>query len=223
MNNTPVLIIEDELIIQENLARIIKEIGYPKIYQASSYNEAIEILSKNKINLLLIDVNLGKNKKSGLDIAQYLLNNNISVPFFFVTANSDLATLEKAKAFNPLGYIVKPFTKEMILANLKIHFNAKQTNLIEVKEKGKTIKIEVSKILFLKAYGAYVILHMLNKEKYLIRSSLKKLTEDKLTQDFVQVHKSYLVNKKFIKSYSHQSIKIDTYEIPIGRKYKEQL
>lgn len=223
MNNTPVLIIEDELIIQENLARIIKEIGYSKIHQASSYEEAVNILTLHNIKLLLIDVNLGKNKKTGLDIANYLAQNNIDTPFFFVTANSDYATLERAKSFNPLGYIVKPFTKEMILANLEIHFNSNKAPLLEVKDKGKTIKLDISKILFLKADGVYVELQMLNKSKYLIRTSLKKLSQETLPPDFIQVHKSYVVNKRFIKSHSHQSIIIENYEIPIGRKYKEQL
>lgn len=219
--NANILVVEDELIIQENLVRIINEIGYKNIFKASSFEETIKMLDTQTINLVLLDVNLGKNKKSGLDIANYIKENKLNIPFFFVTANSDYATLEKAKSYSPLGYIVKPFSKEVVLANLEIHFNSKIKDSIEIRDKGKTLKIDLAKVLFVKSDGVYVEIQMLNGNKYLKRTSLKKLSDEYLTNNFIQIHKSYIINKKFIKSQTHQSVKIDDFEIPVGRTYRD--
>lgn len=93
---------------------------------------------------------------------------------------------------------------------------------IEIKEGKKTHIINLEDVYFVKGLREYVVWNI--KEKNII--SLQSLREIEVTlkeKGFVRIHKSYIVNRKYINIIQTNSVTINQEEIPIGRKYKDNL
>ncbi|RLJ80991.1 sigma 54-interacting transcriptional regulator [Pedobacter alluvionis] len=112
-----VLIVEDQFIEANNLEIMLEEAGYLVCGMAKSVQEAIKIIDARTPDLALVDIQL-KGGLSGIDLAVILKQRNI--PFIYVSANSDHATLIKAKATQPYGFIVKPFRERDLIVTLEI-------------------------------------------------------------------------------------------------------
>ena len=83
-------------------------------------------------------------------------------------------------------------------------------------------KIRLKDLAFIKSDNIYLELHCYDKNKFLIRSTLKKFLE-KLPNNFLQCHKSYIVNYNYINSFNSKSLIINEEEIPISSKFKDNL
>lgn len=115
---THILVVEDEPFIAQDIADFLEDAGF-KIqevcYDAASAEES---LSVRKPDLCILDVNLGKGP-DGISLAQKI-NQNWQVPFIFLTSYTDDATLERAKATMPYGYISKPINFDSLKSTIKI-------------------------------------------------------------------------------------------------------
>ena len=118
MKRLKVLIVEDEMIISESVKQSLLKLNYDVVGIASRYIQALEMLESLEVNLVLIDINLN-GLKNGIDLAKHI-QENYNIPFIYVTANSDFATLEKAKSTHPLGYLVKPFSEENLHSAIEV-------------------------------------------------------------------------------------------------------
>lgn len=111
-----VLIVEDAVIIAEDLAASVEELGYEMVGITDNAPEAYELIENKKPDVALLDINLGT-EIDGLDIAKKL-NEEYQLPFIFITAFSSKQTQEKIASLNPKGYLVKPFENEELEAAL---------------------------------------------------------------------------------------------------------
>lgn len=102
-----IIVVEDELIIAHDIKGILEQEDYEAIINIVNVDQAIEAIETENPNLVLIDVNL-KSNKDGTEIGHYLLQKD-TIPFVYITSNSDSITLEKVKDTRPYGFIVKPF------------------------------------------------------------------------------------------------------------------
>src|ERR1044071_5167110 len=112
-----ILIVEDEMIVASDLRLILEKAGYTINGIAASGNEAQEYIQQHKPDMVLLDIRL-KGKLSGIDIARKLRAGNI--PLIYLSANSNQAILEEAKATEPYGFLVKPFREKDLLVALEI-------------------------------------------------------------------------------------------------------
>ena len=113
-----ILIVEDEPLIAEDLAILLKKEGYDIIGPAYDGLHALDLIYTQKPDLVLLDIALETNM-SGLDVAEKI-NNSSKTPFIFITSFADQKTLQEAKKLLPYSYIVKPFKKKDILAAVEI-------------------------------------------------------------------------------------------------------
>src|SRR3954470_23249348 len=104
MSRIKIGIVEDERVIALSIESTLDDLGYDHCGPASSYGEALELLETDTPDLLLLDINLA-GKKDGIDVAEKI-NVLYNIPFIFLTANSDMATIERAKKVKPHAYIV---------------------------------------------------------------------------------------------------------------------
>ena len=119
INKIGVLIVEDEALIAEDIKEICEEAGYDVVSICYRASQALIALQKDNFDLVLLDINL-EDELSGIEIAQYILKNKISVPYIFLTSYFDTHTLNEAKDVYPIGYIVKPFRKEQLISTIEI-------------------------------------------------------------------------------------------------------
>lgn len=85
---------------------------------ATSYEMARKKLKMTRPDLILCDINL-KGPKTGIDLMEEVMQ-QYNIPFIFITAYSDVETLEKAGKLKPHNYITKPFNEKQLVSSVKI-------------------------------------------------------------------------------------------------------
>ena len=114
-----ILIVEDEVIAASYLKQIVTQSGYDVVGTVGTGKGAIELTKSKKPDLILMDIML-KDNISGVDAAVNICYSNPKVMIVFLTAYTELSMIETAKEANTVGYFVKPYNKEEIIANLHI-------------------------------------------------------------------------------------------------------
>jgi DNA-binding NtrC family response regulator len=130
---TTILIVEDQFIEANDLKLMLEEAGHHVSGVAKSYDEARELLKKEKPDIVLLDIFLN-GQLTGIDLGLLLSQNNI--PFIYLSANSNESTLEAAKVTRQNGFLVKPFRPRDVLTALDIarYRHQHQTELIHKRE-----------------------------------------------------------------------------------------
>ncbi len=114
------LIVEDEAVSARDLKDIMQHLGHKVCGVASSYDQAVSLADACKPEIALLDIKL-KSKLSGVDVARYLREHH-TLPIVFLTSRSDPQTVQEARALKINGYIIKPFTEEIVYAAVETAF-----------------------------------------------------------------------------------------------------
>jgi len=219
-----ILIVEDNLIVAEDIKEMLVEIGYEVVGIARTYERAIELSIDRKPNLALIDIQLAS-EKDGINFAQYL-DEDLQMPFLFVTANADPHNMQRAKRVHPWGYVLKPFRKEDLYVAIEIALfnfgkraNEQPDDLYQLKSESDTISLSTKRIKYFKGAGNYVEVHLLDK-KLTIRATLNSVLEQLPSHQFLRVHRSYIINKSAVSHISSTKVQLGAEVLPIGRSYR---
>ncbi len=226
-----ILIVEDEFIIASNLKNMLQDLGYSPLNPAGSFKEAIDLLENNDVDMAILDINLnGKNE--GIELAKYM-NENIHIPFIFLTSNADKATIDLAKQTKPKAYLIKPFSEddiysaiEIAITNLKTN-SEKEINILNdsifIKLGSKYHKVNIDEVIYFEADGKMMNIYNLHNQKFSIRTSLENLMLVFKGYSFLRVHRGYCINTKYLDEINGEFVKLKGQQIPIGRNYREQL
>lgn len=237
-----ILIVEDNVIIADDMQSMLEEIGYEIVDNVIVYEQAIEVLKNQHVDLVLIDIILASDK-TGIDLGKHI-REVYNIPFIFVTSNSDRATVENAKTVKPDGYLVKPFEQQDLYTSIEIalsNFNYSKKGAtpgmsndtsdslvsnsvlkdsIFVKKQHLYYRIQFGDIQFIKADNVYLEVNTVDK-KFLVRSPLKDYLEKLPKNKFYRAHKSYIVNVDHIDAINSKDIMINNTLIPISKDFKE--
>ncbi len=129
-----IFVVEDEVLIADELCRVLTELGYKAHEPALSYKEAVQVFDPAQTDLVILDIHLGS-VKTGIDVADFIRSKS-DVPHIFLSSHSDRKTIQEAKATQPYAYLIKPFGKADVLAALEVAFSTyervKNSNEIDV-------------------------------------------------------------------------------------------
>lgn len=141
MNAIAILIVEDELLIAHNLARILKRLGYRVVEIVSSGERAIQVAAEKKPDLILMDIVI-KGQMNGIEAAQEI-QNRYGIPIVYVTAYADDATVQRAKLTSAYGFIVKPFRREQLHGAIQVALGHHQrvTEMLQLAQANAQIHI----------------------------------------------------------------------------------
>lgn len=233
MAKIKILVVEDEILIADNICDTLESLGYEPLEPAISYTEAIKIIDSDKPDLAILDIQLS-GKKTGIDIAETIIK-NYKFPFIFLTSNSDKATLSEAKKVEPSAYLVKPFTKDELYTSIEVaiynysqKLKVKNSANIVIKDslflkvKGVYKKIGFDDILYIKSEHIYLELFLKDNKKCVVRGSLNDII-DKLTTDFIRVHRGFIINTMHLQQIENTSLRVNNDVIPIGKKYRQEV
>lgn len=222
-----VLVVEDEIIIADNISQFLTEKDYEVTEPALSYDEAIESINRERPDIVLLDIQLS-GSKTGIDLAKKL-EEVYQLPFIFLTSNSDETTMNIAIDTNPSAFLIKPLNKKQLFAALEIirrrkngtHEVYKNHRNIFVNNGKELVNILLDDVLMIKSDNVYVEINLKNSQRVITRSTLSQFIE-LLNDDFIQTHRSYVVNIKNIDKIGKSGIFIGVHEVPIGNKYRKQ-
>ncbi len=113
-----ILIVEDEMIISMEIKQKLHGMGYVVVGQAITGESAIQKAGETKPDLILMDIRL-KGDMDGIVAAKRIMD-LYDLPIIFLTAHSDKATLERAIAVSPSGYLLKPFKERELMTNIEM-------------------------------------------------------------------------------------------------------
>ncbi len=132
-NKGKILIIEDETITATYIKQILEEHNYSVIDILSSGEGILKEISKNKPDLILMDIIL-KGDIDGISLTA-MIKQKFDTPVVYLTAHTDDFTLDRAKITYPDGYLVKPFNERELFATIEmvIHKYKSNKNNISVK------------------------------------------------------------------------------------------
>lgn len=226
MNVASVLIVEDEPIIADDIAMILEKNGHQIAEIVDNALDAIDFLDTNRVDLVLLDINIEGNR-DGVWLANQI-NKNSGAPFIFITSYYDTETLNRAQATEPKGYIVKPFDEGDLVASIHLALlKSKEkpvstTEKFFVRDKGELKAIETSDILYAESDNNYSNIFT-EERKFVVTHSLKSVEEKLEGKGFMRSHKSYLINYQKITTISEGYIFIEKTKIPIGRAYRDAI
>ena len=216
---------QDQLPARKILKRYIEDMAFLELKgMFSNALDALEYLKKNPVDLLFLDIHLPK--LSGIDFLSVIHEK----PFVILTtAFPDYAL--QGYELDVVDYLLKPFSFERFSnAVKKVERLMEKTSAsaesikpgnIMVKVGYDMVRIGLDEITHIQADGDYTIIFCKNK-KHHVSHSLKYWTDTLPEAQFLQVHRSYVVNILEVQKASTNVVVVNKVEIPLGRVYKKK-
>ncbi len=229
MSQIKIGVVEDEMVISDTICLTLKKLGYMLATTSPNYNRAIKMIEEEKPDLLLIDVNLGAGK-DGIDLAEYV-REKYTMPLIFLTANSDAATIERAKKVKPNAYLVKPFTKNDLYAAIEIALSnfsnsASSTQSLQsimVKDGYDYIKVFLYEILFIQSDQNYAVFELKNGKKIMVRSTIAEMMEKLPPDQFKKINRGTIINVNHVSLIQTESVTIANADFSISKAIRDEL
>jgi DNA-binding NtrC family response regulator len=125
-----ILIVEDESLVAYDLELTLTQAHYLVCGVADTVPEALQIIEEQQPEVVIVDIFL-KGKQTGIDLAKILTERGIA--FIYVSANYHESVLEKAKATQPYGFLIKPFRPNELLVMMEVvlyrHQNSREAKM----------------------------------------------------------------------------------------------
>lgn len=220
------IIIEDEIPAQKILNNFISKI--PNLELVDTFKAAIEantFLNSNTVDVVFLDINLPD--ISGIDFIKTIKN---PPAIIMTTAYPDYA-VNSFELDTIVDYLVKPFSFDRFLKAVnKAKDRKERADNITVEDEetmflnvDKTLhKLVLNSILFIESDRNYITV-VTESQRFSYIDSLKNWKEKLPSNQFIQVHKSYIINSKFVSKISGNVLFVKDNKIPIGRTYKQDL
>jgi DNA-binding LytR/AlgR family response regulator len=215
------LLVEDEPLAQRVIQKHIAQ--YKELQLVATVENAlraIEIINKTKVDLIFLDITLPV--MSGIDFVKLLKNPPLLV---FTTAYSEFAVT--SYDLDAVDYLLKPITFDRFTQAITRFLRVAETAankeaFLFIKEGGKLTKVCLDEITYIEARKDYLLVS--TPQRRLLTYSTMKAMEEQLPPDqFMRIHRSYIVSRKFIKSISSFTVEVAGTLLPIGEKYKPNL
>jgi DNA-binding LytR/AlgR family response regulator len=230
MEKIKVLIVEDKLLIAEDVAARLEKHSMEVVAICSSGEEAIEKAKNKNPDLILMDIELA-GAMDGISAAQSILQHQ-SIPVIYLSDYTDNKTLERAKKTQPANYLTKPFNEADLIRAIDLAFNnarnipitgSRLSRPVFLRTESQVyIKLDLQEILYLEADRSYCKV-ITETRTFTLSTSMNNVYEQLNHEDFIKVHRSYIVNVNRITSLDGNSVKIRETEIQMSREYRDDL
>jgi PAS domain S-box-containing protein len=118
MKKSKILIVEDERIPAEAVAKTLEYLGYEVTDIVSTAKRALEEVEKKTPDLVLMDIKL-KGKEDGIEAARQI-SSQANIPVIFITAITDKETVARAKTTGPYGFVYKPIEEKELYSAIEM-------------------------------------------------------------------------------------------------------
>jgi DNA-binding LytR/AlgR family response regulator len=217
--------IDDEPLALEIIKKYVSD--YPSLKLANTFDDAVsgaEYLKKNKIDILFIDIDMPD--ITGVDLVRSLQEKPMII---FTTAYKNFAF--EGFELEAVDYLLKPINNSRFNTAVQKaldYYQFKHTNHTEaddflfVHSEYRVIKISIRDIEYIESMQDYIKIYLISTEKpVLTLMSLKSVIEKLPVNQFVRIHRSYVVARAQIRSIYNRKIKLSKIELPVGTNYSE--
>lgn len=218
------LLVDDDEMSRRTLEELIKKIkSWKLIASCSNVIEARDQLQNYPIDVLFLDVEMPD--ITGLEFLKMLTD----TPEVVIVSSKEKYALD-AFEYEVTDYLLKPVSPERFLKTVtrienrlaSDNENYSTADSVFVKANNQVVKIMLHDILWVEAYGDYVSIFT-DKDRYVIHATMKGI-EGKLPSDqFLRVHRSFIIRVDKINAIEDTLIVIGKKLIPIGESFKTEL
>ncbi len=222
------IIIDDEPLARNVIKEYAKKI--PNLIIVGECEDAIcahQTLQTKTVDIIFLDINMPK--LSGIEFLKNLKNPPLVI---FTTAYSEYAM--DGYELNIIDYLKKPFSFQRFC---KAYFRAEEMYLLKttpakndivekpnefifIKSDKKSIKVNISNIMYIEGLGDYIKIY-LNDKKLVTNLSMKKIENLLPETQFYRIHKSYIISIDKVESIEGNMVKINNTQLPIGNSYRQ--
>ncbi|MDP2058687.1 MAG: LytTR family DNA-binding domain-containing protein [Flavobacteriaceae bacterium] len=219
------IVVDDSFVQKLSIKKLVEQNS--NLLLTGDYNNVMDAkkhLRNEKIDLIFLDIEMPI--LSGFD----LLDSLEELPqIIFVTGKIEYAF--KAFNYDATDYLQKPVSAEKFnravsraievkkLRDQKS--NAFNNDFIFIKANSKNIKLFLQEIKYLEAMGDYVKV-VSDFNSYMVLSTMKHF-EKELPENFMRVHKSFIVNMTRVEGFDHKNVSVGGISIPISRNKKQDI
>ena len=221
---TTCIAIDDEPIALSIIEQFCQRHGGLELRTFSEPQVGLDEIQRSKPDIVFLDIEM--TEVNGLQIARQLPQ---TCSFIFTTAYTEYAV----DGFNldAADFLHKPFSYdrfsravERAIERADFLRNKEQARSIVVKQEYDNVLIPVAEILYIEAMENYVKIYREAGVCTVSRMSLKSLVELLPAGDFVRIHRSYVVARNKIRSFSRQRVLLaPDVELPVGRLYADDV
>jgi DNA-binding LytR/AlgR family response regulator len=229
MKKIKCLIVDDEPLALDLIERYVNQTPFLELRgRCHSPLEAMVLMEKESVDLLFLDIQMLD--MTGIEFSRTLKNG----PKIIFTTAFEKYALEGFRV-DALDYLLKPFSYEEFLKSAnkaREWFDRGETSketkeekasYIFVKSEYKLIRIDLSNILYVEGLKDYVKIYLQDKPAPILSLMSMKAIEEQLPhQDFMRIHRSYIVNLSRIEIVERGKIKIKDIYMPVADNYKER-
>lgn len=216
--------IDDEPLALNLVKEYISKVSFLEL--KGSFTDAIEakaFLENEKVDLVFLDIHM-----PDINGIQFYNSMPHKPMVIFTTAFSEYAV--EGFNVNAIDYLLKPFeynrfVKSVYKAKEYHEFTLNQElrmTSIFVKADYQLVKVNLKDVLFIEGLDDYIKIHLGDHKNILTLMSLKAITEKLPANEFVRIHRSYIVPLSKIEKISGKKVEIAGKEIPVGISYAEE-
>lgn len=223
------IIVEDNLGALQNLQSALKpHSNFNEIGIAHTLNKGIALALTTKPNIIFLDVELGE--ENGFDLIKEIRQFTTETPYIIMTTGVDKYA-KKAVNNDVLYFLEKPIDPDELVIALN-KFEKKYLDFqkhITIKNSEGHFFIQLETIEYINSEINYCTIYRTNQPPMLVSKTLKEI-EKILPNQFVRIHKSYIINSQYVEmlNTSKKKIKLNSQqeatgaiELPIGDSYLE--
>lgn len=196
----------------------------------SKPNEALKHINKFPVDLIFLDIQMPS--KNGIEFYKDLDKNMMVI---FTTAYAQYAV--EGFELNAVDYLMKPFSEERFNQSVnkcKEYFNflnnstsGAAQNHFFIRADYKLIKIMYEDIVYIEGLNDYVKIFLINQKPIIARMTMKNMLDRLPQENFIRVHRSYIVAKSKVTSLKNKNLFIDfnneSIEISIGKSFEDSI
>lgn len=169
-------------------------------------------------DILLLDVEM-KNI-TGIELAKRIRKDNNRTEIIFITSHFEF--VGEGYEVDALHYLIKPILSDklaQVLDKAAEKLSVEPSSMV-ISSDGETVKLYEDDILYVESFLHYIVIHTKDKE-YKIKESIS-VFEEKLSDDFYRIHRSYIASLKHITRISRTAVNVGKTELPLSRgKYDD--
>ncbi|MDT0642816.1 response regulator transcription factor [Zunongwangia sp. F363] len=233
--NYKIIALEDNPIYRGHLRMILDKLNYKTCKMLDSPKGFMNIIEACKPDVILMNINI-ENETGGIELTKKI-NRQYDIPTIFLTSYDDMLTFKRAKKALPYFYLVKPYKEYDLERAIELAILHKKEKLsrpqgteaascqhLFFRTNNKLQKIDYKDIKLVTAIDKYC--HILLKDrKIIIKERLKNLLSRLPEDQFIQVHRSHIINIEAIVSLNNTAteVTISNQTLKLGRTYKAKL
>lgn len=242
------VIIDDEFLARQRVIKLLASHDQIKVLgEAKNGKEAVDLILLKQPDLLFLDVQMPD--FDGFEVVNRIQKKQ--APYIIFTTAFDQYAI-KAFDVHALDYLLKPIDEDRFneaIQKAEAHFQTQRTNNfnkellrmiqtfqrseqflshVHISDRGREFEVDLDEVLYFEANGNYVNLNTSTKT-HLYRITTNALAEQVNTEDFIRIHRSLILNKRYIEKCNYTSNNEYLFtmkngqQLQSGRSYKEDI